>query len=83
MERAAQEGRVTTSESLTPAAEAQPRPAPGDLPADLAQLVGSYAAWNPWVPEVRVRADAAGTGLVLLRPSRAVVSGWPFDRVGS
>jgi D-alanyl-D-alanine carboxypeptidase len=103
-----------------PADEPQPGPAPGDLPADLAPLVGTYAAWNPWVPEVRVRADAAGTGLVLLlpgdhdgaplvplagggyrlgvdpasperveftgvvegRPSRAVVSGWPFDRVG-
>ena len=103
-----------------PADEPQPGPAPGDLPADLAPLVGTYAAWNPWVPEIRVRADAAGTGLVLLlpgdhdgaplvplagggyrlgvdpasperveftgvvedRPSRAVVSGWPFDRVG-
>ena len=103
-----------------PADEPQPGPPPGDLPADLAPLVGTYAAWNPWVPEVRVRTDAAGTGLVLLlpgdhdgaplvplagggfrlgddpasperveftgvvegRPSRAVVSGWPFDRVG-
>lgn len=101
-----------------PADEPRPGP-PGDLPADLAPLVGTYAAWNPWVPEVRVRPDAAGTGLVLLlpdedgaplvplagggfrvggdpssperveftavvegRPTRAVVSGWPFDRVG-
>jgi CubicO group peptidase (beta-lactamase class C family) len=103
-----------------PADEPQPGPPPGDLPADLAPLVGTYAAWNPWVPEVRFRSDAAGTGLVMLlpgdhvgaplvplagdgfrlgddpasperveftgvvegRPSRAVVSGWPFDRVG-
>ena len=103
-----------------PADEPPPGPAAGDLPSDLASLVGTFAAWNPWVPEVRVRADAAGTGLVLLlpgdhdgarlvplagggfrlgddpasperveftgvvegRPTRAVVSGWPFDRVG-
>jgi hypothetical protein len=102
-----------------PAVEPQPGPAATDLPADLAPLVGTYAAFNPWVPEVRVRPDAAGTGLVLFlpgddgaplvpradggfrigddpasperveftavvegRPTRAVVSGWPFDRVG-
>ena len=102
-----------------PAEQPQPGPAAADLPADLAPLVGTYAAYNPWVPEVRVRPDAAGTGLVLLvpgddaaplvplagggfrlgddpaspsrvqftavvegRPTRAVVSGWPFDRVG-
>jgi hypothetical protein len=102
-----------------PAERPQPGPAARDLPADLAPLVGTYAAYNPWVPEVRVRPDAAGTGLVLIfpgddltplvplagggfrlgddpaspsrvqftavvegRPTRAVVSGWPFDRVG-
>ena len=99
-----------------PADEPPPGPAAGDLPSDLASLVGTFAAWNPWVPEVR--ADAAGTRLVLLlpgddgaplvplaggrfrlgddpaspervefttlvegRPMRAVVSGWPFDRL--
>jgi hypothetical protein len=89
-----------------------------DLPADLAPLVGTYAAWNPWVPQLQVRPDADGAGLVLVypdgdeapltplpdggfrigddpdsperfefttlvegRPMRAVVSGWPFDRL--
>jgi D-alanyl-D-alanine carboxypeptidase len=89
-----------------------------DLPADLAPLVGTYAAWNPWVPQLQVRPDAGGAGLVLFypdgdeapltplpgggfrigddpasperiqftgvvegRPMRAVVSGWPFDRL--
>jgi D-alanyl-D-alanine carboxypeptidase len=89
-----------------------------DLPADLAPLVGTYAAWNPWVPQLQVRPDAGGAGLVLVypdedqapltplpgggfrigddpasperiqftgvvegRPMRAVVSGWPFDRL--
>jgi D-alanyl-D-alanine carboxypeptidase len=102
-----------------PSGEPPPGPAGGELPGDLAALVGTYAAWNPWAPEVRVRPDAAGGGLVLAlpdgdeeplipladgrfrlggdpespervefttvidgRPVRAVVSGWPFDRVG-
>ena len=102
-----------------PAGEPQPGPTAAGLPGELASLVGTYASFNPWVPEVRVRADAVGTGLVLLlpgddgeplaplagggfrigddpasperveftavvdgRPTRAVVSGWPFDRVG-
>jgi hypothetical protein len=102
-----------------PAADPRPGPATAGLPAGLAPLVGTYAAFNPWVPEVLVRRDAAGTGLVLFlpgedgaalvprvdggfrigddpasperveftgvvegRPTRAVVSGWPFDRVG-
>ena len=51
-----------------PAVEPQPGPAATNLPADLAPLVGTYAAFNPWVPEVRVRPDAAGTGLVLFLP---------------
>jgi CubicO group peptidase (beta-lactamase class C family) len=121
--RAAALGHEPPPDPPPPVAEPpadEPRPGPaGDLPADLAPLVGTYAAWNPWVPEVQVRADAAGTGLVLLlpdddgaplvplagggfrlgddpasperveftgvvegRPTRAVVSGWPFDRVG-
>ncbi|HXQ55527.1 MAG TPA: hypothetical protein VOA19_06945, partial [Actinomycetes bacterium] len=37
----------------------------GGLPGGLAPLVGTYAAWNPWTPELRVRPDAAGTGLAL------------------
>jgi CubicO group peptidase (beta-lactamase class C family) len=95
-----------------------PVAAAGELPAELAALVGTYAAWNPWVPQVRVRPDPGGAGLVLAlpdgdeeplvplddgafrlgddpaspervefttmvegRPMRAVVSGWPFDRL--
>jgi CubicO group peptidase (beta-lactamase class C family) len=95
-----------------------PRPAP-DLPAELAALAGTYAAWNPWLPQIVVRPAAGGDGLVLVwpdgdaeplaplpgggfrlgddpdspdrvhfqaevegRPMQAVVSGWPFDRVG-
>jgi CubicO group peptidase (beta-lactamase class C family) len=34
-------------------------PAAGTLPGGLAPLVGTYAAWNPWTPELRVRPDAA------------------------
>jgi CubicO group peptidase (beta-lactamase class C family) len=97
--------------AATPAAPA----APGPLPAELAPLVGTYAAWNPWIPKVEVRAGAGGLVLVWPegeeplvpladggfrlgddpaspdrvhfraevegRPMRAVVSGWPFDRV--
>jgi CubicO group peptidase (beta-lactamase class C family) len=99
-----------------PAATEPPAPPAGELPAELAPLVGTYGAWNPWVPQVVVRAG--GDGLVLVwpegdieplaplagggfrlgddpaspdrvhfqaevegRPMRAVVSGWPFDRV--
>ncbi|HEX2372465.1 MAG TPA: hypothetical protein VHO93_00665 [Actinomycetota bacterium] len=108
-----------------PTARADPPPddpppvaATGELRAELAALVGTYAAWNPWVPQVRVRPDPGGAGLVLAlpdgdeeplvplddgafrlgddpaspervefttmvegRPMRAVVSGWPFDRL--
>jgi hypothetical protein len=95
-----------------------PATTPTELPGDLAPLVGTYAAWNPWVPQLRVRPDAEGAGLVLVypdgdeapltplpgggfrigddpdspervefttlvegRPMRAVVAGWPFDRL--
>ena len=43
-----------------PASETAP------LPGELAPLVGTDAAWNPWIPQVRVRA-AAGR-LVLVWP---------------
>jgi CubicO group peptidase (beta-lactamase class C family) len=101
-----------------PAGGAEPpaEAASGELPGELAALVGTYAAYNPWIPLVRVRP--AGAGLVLVwpdgddepltplpggglrvgddpaspdrvhftavvegRPMRAVVSGWPYDRV--
>ena len=39
----------------------------GELPGELAVLVGTYAAYNPWVPQVQVRPDADG-GLVLAWP---------------
>ena len=101
-----------------PAGDPEPpaEAAAGDLPAELAPLAGTYAAFNPWIPQVVVRP--AGAGLVLVwpgddtepltplpgggfrlgddpaspdrvhftamvegRPMRAVVSGWPYDRV--
>jgi CubicO group peptidase (beta-lactamase class C family) len=100
-----------------PAGERPAARAPaGDLPAELSALTGTYATWNPWLPQVVVRP--AGGGLVLVwpegetepltplpgggfrlgddpdspdrvrfqdevdgRPMRAVVSGWPYDRV--
>jgi CubicO group peptidase (beta-lactamase class C family) len=100
-----------------PADDRPAAPAPGgDLPAELSALTGTYAAWNPWLPQVVVRP--AEGGLVLVwpegetepltplpgggfrlgddpdspdrvqfqdevdgRPMRAVVSGWPYDRV--
>jgi len=37
-------------------------------PGELAALVGTYAAYNPWVPQVQVRADRDGDGLVLVWP---------------
>jgi hypothetical protein len=40
----------------------------GELPGALAALVGTYAAYNPWVPQVLVHADADGTSLVLVWP---------------
>jgi CubicO group peptidase (beta-lactamase class C family) len=90
--------------------------ASGRLPAELAALVGTYAAFNPWIPLVRIRPAGAGlalvwpgddqepltplpgggfrvgddpaspdwvhfTAVVEGRPMRAVVSGWPYDRV--
>jgi CubicO group peptidase (beta-lactamase class C family) len=39
-----------------------------ELPADLAVLVGTYAAYNPWVPQLEVRPDAEGAGLVVAWP---------------
>jgi CubicO group peptidase (beta-lactamase class C family) len=101
----------------------RPRPCPaagggaGPRPAELAALVGTYAAFNPWIPLVRIRPAGAGlalvwpdgddkepltplpgggfrvgddpaspdrvhfTAVVEGRPMRAVVSGWPYDRV--
>jgi hypothetical protein len=47
---------------------APPAPAAGALPGELAALVGTYAAYNPWTPVLRVRPDAAGSGLVLVWP---------------
>jgi CubicO group peptidase (beta-lactamase class C family) len=92
-------------------------PTAAAFPAGLAALVGTYAAYNPWTPQVRVAPSPAGT-LTLVwpdggedpliplpdgtfrvgevpdtperasftaevegRPTRVVVSGWPFDRV--
>jgi CubicO group peptidase (beta-lactamase class C family) len=52
-----------------PASTPATAPAAGELPGGLAPLVGTYAAWNPWTPELRVRPDAAGTGLVLVWPT--------------
>ena len=39
----------------------QPPPAATDLPAELAPLTGTYAAYNPWNPHVRVVPAAGGT----------------------
>jgi CubicO group peptidase (beta-lactamase class C family) len=36
-------------------------PAPEALPAELAALVGTYAAFNPWMPQVRIVPAAGGT----------------------
>ena len=38
----------------------------GELPGELAALVGTYAAWNPWISQVKVRPG--GDGLVLAWP---------------
>jgi hypothetical protein len=44
----------------------RPPPAPAaELPADLAPLAGTYAAWNPWEPEVRVVPATGGAGLAI------------------
>ncbi|HYY81546.1 MAG TPA: serine hydrolase domain-containing protein [Actinomycetes bacterium] len=37
------------------------------LPGELAALVGTYAAYNPWVPQVEIRPDGTG-GLLLVWP---------------
>jgi hypothetical protein len=37
------------------------------LPDELAVLVGTYAAYNPWVPQVQIRPDTDG-GLLLAWP---------------
>jgi CubicO group peptidase (beta-lactamase class C family) len=47
-----------------PAARARRQP-----PSEFAELVGTYAAYNPWVPQVQIHPDANGAGLVL---------GWPW-----
>jgi len=52
-----------------PPLHAGDRPGRGTLPGELAPLVGTYAAWNLWTPELRVRPDAAGTGLALVWPT--------------
>ena len=50
-----------------PAGDPPASPAPArDLPAELAALAGTYAAWNPWLPQVVVRPG--GGGLVLVWP---------------
>jgi hypothetical protein len=40
----------------------------GELPAERAALVGTYAACNPWTPRVQVRAGRDGGGLELVWP---------------
>jgi CubicO group peptidase (beta-lactamase class C family) len=42
-------------------------PDPAPLPAGLAALAGTYAAYNPWTPQVKV-VPAAGGGLALVWP---------------
>jgi CubicO group peptidase (beta-lactamase class C family) len=42
-------------------------PDPAALPPELAPLAGTYAAYNPWTPEVRV-VPAAGGGLAMVWP---------------
>jgi len=46
-----------------PPDDGEPPPAPSTdgLPATLAALVGTYAAFNPWTPQVRVVPAAGGT----------------------
>jgi CubicO group peptidase (beta-lactamase class C family) len=44
-------------------------PTTRQLPDGLAELVGTYAAYNPWVPQMQIRPDTDGAGLVL---------GWPW-----
>jgi CubicO group peptidase (beta-lactamase class C family) len=58
-------------EDPAPADEADQDAAAGagrEPPGELAALVGTYAAYNPWVPQVQVRADRDGDGLVLVWP---------------
>jgi hypothetical protein len=54
--------------ALDPAADREPPAdaAPAELPGELAAMVGTYAAFNPWIPQVRIRP--AGSGLVLVWP---------------
>ncbi|HEY8557064.1 MAG TPA: hypothetical protein VIM97_06920 [Actinomycetes bacterium] len=48
----------------------------GGLPGGLAPLVGTYAAWNPWTPELRVRPDATPSGPGSRPWSRAAPCSW-------
>jgi hypothetical protein len=51
-----------------PAGEVRPAASTrAELPAELAPLVGTYAAYNPWVPRLRVR-PAPGGGLAVVWP---------------
>jgi hypothetical protein len=54
--------------ALDPAADREPPAdaAPAELPGELAAMVGTYAAFNPWIPSVRIRP--ASSGLVLVWP---------------
>jgi hypothetical protein len=45
--------RVGGNRALEASAE-RLAPADRDLPAELAALAGTYAAWNPWLPQVVV-----------------------------
>jgi CubicO group peptidase (beta-lactamase class C family) len=71
--RAAALGLAPPPDPPAPDPDPEPEPEPdraapaGALPGELAALVGTYAAFNPWIPQVRVRPAAAG-GLVLVWP---------------
>ena len=118
MARSRAVGRANIGRAQSRRSNGQPATTATELPGDLAPLVGTYAAWNPWMPRLQVRSDAGGAGLALVypdgdaapltplpgggfrigddpaspervefttvvegRPMRAVVSGWPFNRL--
>jgi CubicO group peptidase (beta-lactamase class C family) len=56
--------------------------AAGVLPAELAVLAGTYAAWNPWLPQVVVRPAGSGDGLVLVWPDGDEVALTPLPGGG-